>query len=585
VKLAHRLLLYGLAIVGILVVAVVVIIDQRLHARIIEQTVAGVAREAKLVAAQWNERTSPDSLADAAGDALGHRVTLIDNAGVVRGDSEFDGDALRALENHSTRPEVVMTRTEPVGSSRRLSPSAGDEELYVAVKAPLGIARVSLPTTAVEEVFERTRSDVLLAGAIALLMAAFAAAWFSRSVSRPIEELRDVAKAIADGDLSRRPALSAPGEVGDLATALHRLAEQLGARMIALDADRALLSATIGSLEEGVLAVDSGGRVVQANHAARRLLGVSAEVPFSSDLLPREPALRDSLSAALGGSPRGPFEISLSGHTLLLTVRPLERGGAVLALFDLTALRRLETVRRDFVANVSHELRTPLTVIAGFTETLAEDGVPAEKRKQFADMILANTTRMQRIVDDLLDLSRIESGGWVPNPALVDVDLVVRDAMNAVRPAAEAKGIALEMKIDPGASSVYADRTALQQILSNLLENAIRYTARGSVTVSTSPAARGVNLSVSDTGTGIASEHLHRIFERFYRADPGRARDAGGTGLGLAIVRHLVESHGGEVEARSSKGAGTTINLFFPTGQPEMAASSHLNRNQPGIPQ
>jgi signal transduction histidine kinase len=161
----------------------------------------------------------------------------------------------------------------------------------------------------------------------------------------------------------------------------------------------------------------------------------------------------------------------------------------------------------------------------------------------------------------------------------------VRDAMNGVRSVAEAKGVTLGLKIDPGATSVYADRTALQQILSNLLENAIRYTARGSVTISTSPAKGGVNLAVTDTGTGIAPEHLHRIFERFYRADPGRARDAGGTGLGLAIVRHLVESHGGHVAARSTQGAGTTINLFFPTGQPlATAATLKLNHNQPGIP-
>ena len=557
-----------LAIVGVLVVAVVIIIDQRLHARVIEQTIDGLAREAKVVAVQWVDRARSDSLADAVGDALGHRVTLIDDDGVVLGDSEFDGDALRALDNHGARPEVALARTAQVGSARRVSPSAGDEEFYVAVRAPLGVARVSLPTTSLEAVFERTRGDILLAGGIALGLSALLAGWFSRSVSRPIVELRDVAREIADGDLGRRPALSAPGEVGDLATALHRLAEQLSARMTALQTDRTLLAAVVGSLEEGVIAVDSSGRIVQANDAARRLLDVTTPLPFSIDMLPREPMLRDALSDALHGARSGPVEIGLNGRTLLLTACPLDPGGGVLALFDMTATRRLETVRRDFVANVSHELRTPLTVIAGFSETLGEEGVPPAQRRQFSEMILSNTTRMQRIVDDLLDLSRIESGGWVPNPVALDVGAVVDDAMTRLRPVAESKGIKLEARIDPAARQLFIDRTALSQILSNLLENAIRYTARGAVTVSTSLASGGVNLSVADTGSGIAADHLPRIFERFYRADSGRARQTGGTGLGLAIVRHLVEAHHGTIEARSTEGVGTTIRMFFPSRSP-----------------
>jgi two-component system, OmpR family, phosphate regulon sensor histidine kinase PhoR len=229
-------------------------------------------------------------------------------------------------------------------------------------------------------------------------------------------------------------------------------------------------------------------------------------------------------------------------------------------------MRRLESVRRDFVANVSHELRTPLTVIAGFTETLTEEGVPPEKRRQFGEMILSNTTRMQRIVDDLLDLSRIESGGWLPNPVLIDAESVVLDVFSGLNDASKAKGIALEVRIAPSAKEVFADRTALRQILSNLLENAVRYTSHGAVTVDTEPVPGGVNLSVSDTGTGIPPEHLPRIFERFYRADSGRSRESGGTGLGLAIVRHLVEAHGGKVEAESAAGRGTTMRVFFPSG-------------------
>jgi two-component system phosphate regulon sensor histidine kinase PhoR len=564
-KLSHRLLLNALAIVTVLVVAVVLIIDQRLHTRIVDETEDELAREARFVAAEWQSPASADALANAAGGALEHRVTLIDTMGVVVGDSEFDGDALRALENHGTRPEVVEARRLRTGFARRMSASAGDEELYVAVRAPLGVARVSVPTRALEAVFDRTRRDVLLAGLIALLLAALLSVRFSQAVSQPIVDLRDVARAIADGDIDRRPALAAPGEVGDLATALYRLAEQLAARLHALQRDQALLSAVIDSLEEGVLAVDSGSHVVQVNDAARRLLSVTAPVPFSVDLLPRDAALRDSLTNALKGSSNGTVEFAIGDRTISLTARPLPHGGAVLALVDLTSTRRLEAVRRDFVANVSHELRTPLTVVAGFAETLSDEGVDDAKRRQFTDMILAHTARMQRIVDDLLDLSRIESGGWVPNPGWTDIASVTDEVIGGLSDAASKQQTRLITAISADARRVFADRTALRQILSNLLENAIRYTREGTITVSAEVADGGVMLAVTDTGAGIPADHLARIFERFYRADSGRARETGGTGLGLAIVRHLVEAHAGRVEASSTPGRGTTIRAFFPS--------------------
>jgi signal transduction histidine kinase len=553
-----------LAIVAVLVVAVVVIIDQRLHARIDEQTADELAREARFVAVQWQSRSSSDDLANTAGLALGHRVTLIDDRGVVLGDSEFEGDALKALENHNHRPEVVEARRSGTGLTRRLSASAGDEELYVAVRAPLGVARVSVQTRALEGVFDRARRDVLLAGVIALLLAALFSFRFSRAVSRPIVELRDVARSIAKGDIARRPALAAPGEVGDLATALHRLAEQLGARLTALQADQALLRAVIQSLEEGVLAVNTESQVVQINDSARNLLAIRAPVPFPVDLLPRSGELRDALSHALRGETSGTVELTLGDRTLSLTARPLAHGGAVLALLDLTSTRRLESVRRDFVANVSHELRTPLTVVAGFAETLSDANVPDEKRREFTEKILANTARMQRMVDDLLDLSRIESGGWVPNPERVDVQMLAEEVAGALSDAASGNGTRIALAIAPESRQLYADRTALRQIIFNLVENAIRYTRGGEVTISTAVDGDNTVLVVTDTGAGIPQEHLPRIFERFYRADSGRARETGGTGLGLAIVKHLVERHGGRIEATSVPGRGTTIRVLFP---------------------
>jgi len=571
VRLARRLFAGFTLVITVLAILVVVISGQRLARELTARETEQLRHEAQLVAAQWAEHPSADaeSLAHTAGAALGHRVTLIAPDGRVIGDSEFADDALPHLENHSTRPEVIAARATGTGVATRSSPSRGDSELYVAVRASGGIARVSVSTARLGEIVSSARGDVVLAALIALAAALALTFAFSRAVTQPIVELRDVARSLAGGDLARRPSLIAPGEVGELGTAMHRMAEQLAARLRELQAEQGLLSAAIESLHEGLLAVDAHRYVVRLNDSARRLLRVDRPVPFSADLLPRDALLREALGAALNGEPSGPSETVVHDRTLSVTARPLGDGGAVLALLDLTATRRLESVRRDFVANVSHELKTPLTVIGGFAETLVTDDLPVDQRTQFAEAIRANAERMRRIVDDLLDLSRIESGGWRPNPASVDVAGMADDIFSAARRAHADHAVALGIEIDARAPTVYADATALRQVMTNLVDNAVRYTpAGGTVTVFTTLADGGAGtwVGVRDSGIGIAPEHLPRIFERFYRVDPGRSRDAGGTGLGLAIVRHLVEAHAGRVEAESAPGRGTMVRAFFPAG-------------------
>ncbi len=571
-KLTQRLLIGSLLIISILVALVVAIVDGRLRVRLYEESSAEVLREARLVAAQWRPGLAVDSLANAAGGALGHRVTLIDSTGKVVGDSEFDPPALESLENHLTRPEIQEALRTGSGQSRRVSASAGDEELYGAVRAGSGFARVSVSAVAIQTLFARARADVLLASGFAILLA-FGLVWaFSRSVARPVVELRDVARALAAGDLQRRPSLTAPGEVGDLASAVHRLAEQLTSRIEALEAEEVRLGALTESLNEGVIAIDARQQVTQVNQRARDLLGIKDSAPFPVSNLPRERSLRESIGAALSGQAVDAHEVQIGGRELALTARPLPAGGAVVALFDLTPVRRLETVRRDFVANASHELRTPLTVIGGFAETLLDDSLPNEQRQQFARTVLANTQRMQRIVDDLLDLSRIESGGWKPNPSRVDVRALASEALAAAEERRPDKPVTLDLEVAPDATFVWADPTALRQLLANLVDNAVRHTDEGSVTVFSKRAHGGVAIGVSDTGIGIPADHLPRIFERFYRVDAGRSRADGGTGLGLAIVKHLVEGHGGRVRAESTVGRGTRIWAELPDPPPVTAA-------------
>ena len=563
-RLAQRLLLGTLAVISVLVVFLVAIATDRLRERLYDQTAAELEREALVVAARWTPGTRADPLADSLGVLFGHRVTLVDSTGHVRGDSDFDGSELANLENHSGRPEIVAARATGLGRARRSSPSRGDEELYVAARAPLGVARVAVNTGTVDRIVAGARDDVLVAGAMATAAALLLAWLFARSVSGPVAELSGVARAIAAGDISRRPSLAAPGEIGDLAAALHRMAEQLVARLAALEEDDALMSALVESLDEGVLAVDGRRDVVRLNSAARTLLSIRDVVPFPADRVSRDQVLRGALSDALAGQSTDAAELRLGERTALLTARPLPAGGAVLALLDLTAIRRLETVRRDFVANVSHELKTPLTVISGFAETLADDDPPPAQRKQFVDAILSNSIRMQRLVDDLLDLSRIESGHWQPNPTRVDVAAVVSDTVTGIGATARAKSIDVRTEVAADAAVVFADQLALRQVLVNLVENAVRYTQTGSVTIFSRAERNGIVLGVRDTGIGIPADHLYRVFERFYRVDPGRSREAGGTGLGLAIVKHLVEAHGGRVVAESVVGAGTTVSAFFP---------------------
>ncbi len=564
-RLAQRLLLGSLLLIGVVLVLVVALSERGLRSGMLRAQTDRMGADARILGELWKPGVDPDSLADATGAVLGFRVTLIDSSGTVVGDSQFDAPALARLENHGRRPEIMAARDSAHGADLRVSSSVGDEELYVAVRAPLGFTRVAISTADVDRTIARAGGSVVVAGLIGAAVAIALALLFARAVSRPVEELSAVAREIAAGDLSQRPTLAAPGEVGDLAEALQRMTEQLSSRLVALEEEDVLLRAVIDSLNEAVVVVDARRQVARVNNAARRLLSIRGTPPFSTDVLPRERELREALATAMNGRPVGTVEVTLGGRVLTLTARPLARGGAVLAAFDLTEVRRLEMIRRDFVANVSHELKTPLTVIGGFAETLADATVPAPERERFTNMILSNVHRMQRIVDDLLDLSRIESGGWVPAPSHLDVASAAAEAVAPCLHSAREKGIAIDVSVDPRAPTVFADATAVRQIIGNLVDNALRYTPpSGRVTVFSERDGNGVWIGVRDTGVGIPSEHLARIFERFYRVDPARSREAGGTGLGLSIVRHLAEAHGGRVRAESMVSRGTTVAAFFP---------------------
>lgn len=567
--LAGRVFLSTSLLVAAPVGGLIIAADQLLRRNLETEVANGLEHEARLVAALLPADSAawPDA-ARKLGPLVGHRVTLIDAKGRVRGDTEFDRDALPQLENHAGRPEVRGALATGIGRDERLSASTNERRMYVAVRGgPPGLAVVRLSTTldAVDRTVTAIQRTVAAAGFAAFGVAALLAWALSGAITRHVVQLGQAARAISAGETPTFPDTRIP-EIAEHVQALRAMHEQLVQRFTQLRREREETHTLIESMADGLLATDAAGNVATVNTAARRLLSrrLSESLPPVTELFHDKPA-RDLVRAALEGREVEQRELELEGRALLVTSRPLPNGGALLVFRDVTELRRLEAVRRDFVANVSHELKTPLTSIAGYAETLAAEERDETQARKFADTILSNARRMQRLVDDLLDLSRIESGGWQPVRRVVDVAALAQEAWSPFGERARGQGVRFAVDIAPDAETVVADPDALRQILTNLFDNALRHTSSsGEVAVRARTAPDGVMIAVADTGSGIAPQHLPRIFERFYRADASRSRAQGGTGLGLAIVKHLVEAHGGRVVAEGAVGRGATIRMFFP---------------------
>jgi signal transduction histidine kinase len=524
----------------------------------LERSASLVSRALPVSQAEWQRAVRGLSL------EAGIRITVISTTGVVLADSDFPEGPLGAIENHASRPEVRSALAGEIGHAKRHSATVGRDFMYVAIRGGPGVVRVAEDLRRVDAIVHRTQWSVAGATILALLVGLCLAMLAARGVSRPLIGLAAAARSIAAGTEPRHPR-SGIREIDTLVRALRDMHHQIDQRFADLRREKADTATVVAAMAEGVIAADARGRITTANAAARRMLGYADLVPMPAlGELFRAPEAHELVQAALDGSAAGTRVIRVDDRTIELSAHLLPDGGAVLVLRDLTELRSLEMVRRDFVANVSHELKTPLTSIAGYSETLLSDHTDADTTQRFLEVILANAQRMQRLVDDLLDLSRVESGRWKPSPVATDPASAAREAWAGLGRRASESGVELQIDVEP-ALMVYIDPDAARQILTNLFDNALRHTPQGgSVTLTARPDAGGVLLRVSDTGSGISHEHLPRIFERFYRADPSRARAAGGTGLGLAIVRHLVESHGGRVWAESEVGRGTTIGVWVP---------------------
>jgi signal transduction histidine kinase len=562
-----RRLLLGTAVVLVVTVAALVIAAELWLRTDLERNVATtLTDQARLVVS-----TLPaDSLewpdySRRAGRAGRVRLSLIDATGRVRADTDVPDAELPQVENHSARPEVAAALRGERGTDTRRSATTSTEFMYVAVRGGPGVVRVAMPLDQVDRAVGAAQQSVILAAVLALLLGAPLAWLAGRSVARPLTEAAEAARTIAAGGTPRFPRSGIP-DMDGMVGALREMHEELDSRFEALSRKQAESEALVNAMVEGVLSSDARGQVLTANPAARRLLGYGADQALPGlQVLFHQKTARAAVEASLRGETVPDREVLIDERICLLSARPLPEGGAVLVLHDLTDIRRLETVRRDFVANVSHELKTPLTSISGYAETLLADHSEDSTTRKFLETILTNARRMQRLVDDQLDLSRVESGSWRPAPRLLPTEAALQDAWTGTAtPGGPPHHF--RVAVSPGAESLRVDPDAFRQVLANLYDNARRYTPPGgAITALALADGAGIRVSVRDEGSGISSDHLPRIFERFYRADPSRSRAEGGTGLGLAIVKHMVEAHGGRVWAESDLGQGTTIHAWLPS--------------------
>jgi two-component system, OmpR family, phosphate regulon sensor histidine kinase PhoR len=515
--------------------------------------------------------------------ASGLRVTVIAPDGTVLGDSESDPGI---MDNHGTRPEVVQAVASGAGTAVRYSNTISANMMYAAramradgrldgvVRAGIALSRVE---AAERELQRRSAAAVALVGLLMLVCGA----WIARRVTRPLEELERVAEAYARGQPGAGegflPVSGSILEVQRVAEALQRMATELDNRIAALVAERNEQEAVLSSMVEGVLAIDDAERVMALNAAAARLLDVDARQAIGRTIheIARNASLQRFVAEALRADSALERDIALHGdesrfvqaHGSPVRDAAGARIGAVVVMNDVTRLRRLETVRRDFVANVSHELKTPVTSIKGFLETLLGGALedPANARR-FVEIAARQADRLGAIIDDLLLLSRIDQDSEHPriDKSPTALETVIGGAVEVCRPKADQKGVGIRIHAERGLCA-RLNGAMVEQALVNLIDNAIKYSEAGEeVQISTAREADTLVIKVIDQGPGIEEEHLPRLFERFYRIDKARSRAAGGTGLGLAIVKHIVQAQNGTVGVESRPGAGSTFTLRFP---------------------
>jgi two-component system phosphate regulon sensor histidine kinase PhoR len=521
-----------------------------------------------------------DAFSKNLGTMVSTRFTVILPSGKVVADSDEDPSR---MDNHLDRPEIEEALNSGRGTSTRYSPTLHKKMMYVAVtlkkkEHTVAVVRTSLSLNAIDETLRGIELKIALAGLVIAVFAAVLSLLVFRRIRKPIEEMKRGAEAFARGEFQHRLALSEWEEMSSLGETMDQMAAELRDRINTITSQRNELEAVLSSMVEGVIAVDTEEHIISMNQAAAGIFECSpleAQGRSIQEMI-RNPDFQKLVAEALASDAPVQKDVVfyakeeervLSGYTTLLKDAESRRKGILVVLNDVTRLRKLENVRRDFVANVSHEIKTPLTAIKGFVETLRDGaGKSPEEADRFLRIVEKHVDRLEAIVEDLLSLSRIE-GEEERGEIVLEyrfVKEVLLAAAQAVQVKAESKNIPLRISCGEDVKAKM-NSPLIEQAVVNLLDNAIKYSEPGKdVHVDVEDKEKEILIHVHDQGCGIEPKHLDRLFERFYRVDKARSRKLGGTGLGLAIVKHIMQAHGGSVSVKSRPGSGSTFTLQLP---------------------
>ncbi|EFK08506.1 PAS domain S-box protein [delta proteobacterium NaphS2] len=552
----------------------------------IKQTTSDLEARARLFEVQIKTYLEPpdtqqiDRLAKKAGKNSATRLTVILPTGQVVGDSDEDPSV---MDNHADRPEFLGALKEMRGATLRHSVTLNKDFMYVAVPVremnhTVAVVRASIPISAIDGALHSIQNKVLLAGLFMAVFAAILSLLVSRRIIHPIEQIRKWAESIASGDFLPKPYVKSSGEIEGLYESLGRMADDLRRQIEQVRRQRNEMQAAFSSMVEGVIAIDMEARVLNMNQRAATILGCdpaeargrgiqevmrnTAFYNFVEETL----AARDTIVRDIPMGDEG----LLNGHGTILRDEAENQIGALFVLDDVTRLRKLENIRRDFVSNVSHEIKTPITAIKGFVETLRDGSVknPADAER-FLGIIEKHVDRLEAIIEDLLNLSKIEQTSGKEGLSLVESQMVdiIHNALQICHVAIAEREIEIDVSCAESVT-LKVDPTLLEQALVNLLDNAVKYSdTGGTIHISVTEESGSITIAVRDHGVGINKKHLPRLFERFYRVDKARSRQLGGTGLGLAIVKHVVQAHGGHITVESTPGEGSTFSIHLPKNQ------------------
>jgi two-component system, OmpR family, phosphate regulon sensor histidine kinase PhoR len=503
------------------------------------------------------------------GKKIQTRITVIDNEGVVLADSEED---YKKMENHRYRPEIQPALQGKIGQAIRWSDTVRQEMLYVGLplekgQKVIGVLRVSLFLKDIQHLLAQINKDTGRAAVILLLLMVAMAFFVSRSLSRPVKDLIEASRKVASGNFDIRVYPKGKNEIRDLAENFNDMTEEIRRLFENLARQKEELESILASIQEGLLVLDKDGKVIRANQSLKNIIqNDEVEGRFYWEVV-RSSQFGELITEARGKrvNLQGEFDLMEKDYLASASYLPSPER-LVVTVHDLTEMRRLERIKKDFVLNVSHELRTPLTAIKGFVETL--EGEVEEKDKNYLGIIKRNTERMINIVKDLLLLAELEEKEVSIQTERLDLTLLVQNVLKIFEPKAKEKALTFEVSADPELPLISADPFAIEQMFVNLIDNAVKYTEKGGVRISLRKGTEAILIDVEDTGMGIPPEHLDRIFERFYVVDKSRSKKLGGTGLGLAIVKHIVLAHHGQISVKSQPDQGTTFSVILPLKLP-----------------